>query len=116
MRLHVEKTTNQGGSIRVFVSFAGTRDVELSTYWVLKEELLEELKKSKFSIHNIKDPDAYIKNKSDILESKRKLKNEKTKKEEKEVKKKESIEDKLTEEEKKKLEKQEIDRLLTKKF
>lgn len=37
---HVEKTSNQGGSIRVFVSLAGARDIELSTYWILKEELL----------------------------------------------------------------------------
>jgi large subunit ribosomal protein L32e len=81
-----------------------------------KKALLEEIKKSKFSIHNIKNPDEYVKNKTEILDSRRKVKAEKTKKEEKEVKKKESIEDKLSEEEKKKLEKQEIDRLLTKKF
>ncbi len=81
-----------------------------------KKLLIEEIKKAKFSIHNIKNTDAYVKAKTEVLENRKKQKTEKAKTEEKEVKNKESIEDKLSEEEKKKLEKQEIDRLLTKKF
>jgi large subunit ribosomal protein L32e len=77
--------------------------------------ILKELIKNKFTLLNIKNPDSYLKNKEEYLES-RKQKGVEKHEEKKEVVAKESIEDKLSDEEKKKLEKKEIDRLLTKKF
>jgi len=81
-----------------------------------RKALLEEIKKSKFDVENIKKPDEYVKAKETKLQEKKNKTESKTKKKETVVKQKESIEDKLSEEEKKKIEKQEIDRLLTKKF
>jgi large subunit ribosomal protein L32e len=82
-------------------------------------QLLEELVKLKIRVHNISDPEEYIKKKkAEFLEKKKqkkKVEQEKEKKPVKSKKKKESVEDKLSEEEKKKIEKKEIDKLLTKK-
>jgi len=79
--------------------------------------LVEELVKMKIIIHNITNPEEFIKKKkADLLKKKKqKKKTEKEKKSVKSKKKKESVEDKLTDEEKKKIEKKEIDKLLTKK-
>jgi ribosomal protein L32E len=81
-----------------------------------KIPLLEKLIENKFKILNISDPQNYLKAKKSELEKKKEQQKEKEITKKKEVKKKkESIEDKLSEEEKKKLEKKEIDKLLTKK-
>jgi large subunit ribosomal protein L32e len=81
--------------------------------------LIKEAIKANIKLINIKNPEAYVKAKEEMLEKNKQKKEEKESKvKEKETKKeeKESIEDKLSDEEKKKLEKKEIDRLLTKKF
>jgi len=78
-----------------------------------KVQILKELMKNKVKILNFPNPEDYIKNKQKQLQSRKKVK---VKKEEKPEQEKKSIEDKLSEEDKKKIEKQEIDRLLTKKF
>lgn len=81
--------------------------------------LLEAISAQKFKVLNIKNPDAYIKEKQDAMSKKKEtkvVKKEEKAKEEVKKEEKESIEDKLSDEEKKKLEKKEIDRLLTKKF
>ena len=81
-----------------------------------KIKIFEELLKNKISLHNISDVEKHLADKKSQFEAKKKEKQIKKKEPEKEVKSKESIEDKLDDEEKKKLEKKEIDRLLTKKF
>jgi len=82
-------------------------------------QILEEIVKMNIIIHNISNPEEFIKKKkADLLEKKKqkkKTEQEKEKKSVKSKKKKESVEDKLSEEEKKKIEKKEIDKLLTKK-
>jgi large subunit ribosomal protein L32e len=83
-----------------------------------KKDLIQELLKQNFVIHNLRDPKSYMDKRDNELKL-RKEKAQKRKKVEekkKEESKKESIEDKLSDEEKKKIEKKEIDRLLTKKF
>ncbi len=91
-----------------------------------KTKIIEEIVKKKITVHNLKDPEAYLKEQKEKKKAKKKTKKKAEEKkeekpakvkEQKETKKdKESIEDKLSEEEKKKLEKKEIDKLLTKKF
>ncbi|MEM3373843.1 MAG: eL32 family ribosomal protein [Candidatus Woesearchaeota archaeon] len=80
--------------------------------------LIEELIKNNITILNIKEPQKYLELKKKQLEDKKKKSEEKKEKtkETKPESKKESIEEKLSDEERKKLEKEEIDRLLTKKF
>lgn len=80
--------------------------------------LLKEAAKAKFRVLNIKDPESYVKAKESLIAKKKETKEVKEDKAKKEAKPSdsESIEDKLSEEDKKKLEKKEIDRLLTKKF
>ncbi len=83
-----------------------------------KLEIMTKAVEMKLTILNIKDPQAYAAEKKQKLQKKKEVKEQKVEEKKKETKKeeKESIEDKLSDEEKKKLEKQEIDRLLTKKF
>ncbi len=81
--------------------------------------LIEELIKNKVTILNIKNPEEYMQEKKKLRETrkgKQEGKKEKIEQKKQSEKKDESIEDKLSEEEKKKLEKKEIDKLLTKKF
>jgi large subunit ribosomal protein L32e len=81
-----------------------------------KEKIIAELLKMKVAIHNIKNPEEYVLKRKTAMDENKKQKEVKAKDKKEDVKKKESIEDKLSDEEKKKLEKKEIDRLLTKKF
>ena len=78
--------------------------------------VIEALLKENITILNIKDPAGYVEDKKSKLEKKKTKKQEKATKETTEKKKsdKESIEDKLSDEEKKKIEKKDIDKLLTK--
>ena len=83
-----------------------------------KKHIIQVLIKNKIEILNIKNPQDYVKKREDLMKVKKDKKSEKDKKEsekKKEVKEdKKSIEDTVTEEDKKKVEKQEIDKLLTK--
>jgi large subunit ribosomal protein L32e len=81
-------------------------------------KIMNEALKLNIKILNISKPEEYIKKKEDIRAKAKKTKAEKTEKKKETVKKedKASIEDKVSDEDKKKLEKKEIDRLLTKKF
>lgn len=97
--------------------------VILSKKTGLKNKLImiAELIKKKIEIYNLKDPEKYIEEQNSKRLAKKKVKKEvvsekKLKKQEKTTETKQSIEDKLSDEEKKKLEKKEIDKLLTKKF
>ena len=85
-----------------------------------KLTIIEELLKHKITIFNIKNAEAYLKSKKEDISKKKEKKEERSKEEEKKEtqkkEEKESIEEKVSDEEKKKLEKQEIDKLLTKKF
>ncbi len=84
-----------------------------------KLAIFEEILKKGFHVHNISNVEKYISDKKAGLEEIKKKKQEKQKKhkkkEEKEEKQ-ESIEDKIADDDKKKIDKKEIDRLLTKKF
>ena len=108
------------GLLKIYVSSlneipnvdAKKHTVVLSSKIGLKKKLpiIQELIQKHIAIHNIQDPEEYVKRKTSQLKKRKKIKEEK-----KEApKKKKSIEDKLTDEEKKKLEKKEIDKLLTK--
>lgn len=82
-----------------------------------KKQIIHNLIKNKIEILNIKNPQEYIKKKEDLMKSKKDKKAEKEKKDDKkkEVKEdKKSIEDTVSKEDKKKVEKKEIDKLLTK--
>lgn len=82
-----------------------------------KKLIIQSLMKNKIEILNIKNPQEYIKKKEDLMKSKKDKKAEKVKKDDKkkEVKEdKKSIEDTVSKEDKKKVEKKEIDKLLTK--
>ena len=86
-----------------------------------KVTLLEELEKNKFTVRNSKHIKAMDEKRKLAEEAKKKKQSKDTKAKEKKSSKKkeekeESIEDMITDEDKKKIEKQEIDRLLTKKF
>jgi large subunit ribosomal protein L32e len=83
-----------------------------------RSKIMAEAMKLNIKILNIAKPEEYLKKKEDARTKTQKQKEEKSDKKKEVVKKedKASIEDKLSEEEKKKLEKKEIDRLLTKKF
>lgn len=83
-----------------------------------KKHIIHNLIKNKIEILNIKNPQEYIKKREDLMKVKKDKKEEKDKKEsekKKDVKEdKKSIEDTVSEEDKKKVEKKEIDKLLTK--
>jgi len=82
-----------------------------------KKLIIQALMKNKIEILNIKNPQEYIKKKEDLMKSKKDKKLEKEKKSDKkkEVKEdKKSIEDTVSDDDKKKVEKKEIDKLLTK--
>ncbi|MFH2019808.1 MAG: eL32 family ribosomal protein [archaeon] len=77
--------------------------------------ILEQVVKLKINIINIADPEKYLEDKKKQFEE-RKKKEKAPKKAALQTAKPESIDEKIDEDEKKKLEKKEIDRLLTKKF
>lgn len=85
-----------------------------------KAKIIEELNKRKIKLHNIKEPEKYLKNQQDKKTAKKKVPKkvveEKKDKKVAKIEDKNSIEDKVSDEDKKKLEKKEIDKLLTKKF
>jgi large subunit ribosomal protein L32e len=83
-----------------------------------RQKILSEATKAGIRILNIAKPEEYIKRKETLMAKAKKVKEEKAGKKKETVKKedKASIEDKVSDEDKKKLEKKEIDRLLTKKF
>jgi large subunit ribosomal protein L32e len=86
-----------------------------------KKKIVAEIIKKKIQTYNIKDPEKYLKNqeskRAEIKKAKKKEDiDKKEKKIEKPKKEKESIEDTISEEDKKKIEKKEIDKLLTKKL
>lgn len=100
------------GAVILIPSKVGTRN---------RVRIIEKALEKGIKIMNIKDPALLVDQVNKMREEKAKLKKEKEKKKEdtkkdEKTKEKASIEDKLSDEEKKKLEKQEIDRLLTKKF
>jgi large subunit ribosomal protein L32e len=83
-----------------------------------RQQIIKEAVKLGLTILNISKPEEYIKRKDEIRAKAKVVKEEKAGKKKETVKKedKSSIEDKVSDEDKKKLEKKEIDRLLTKKF
>jgi large subunit ribosomal protein L32e len=83
-----------------------------------RQQIIKEALKSGLKILNISKPEEYLKKKEDLRTKAKEAKQEKAGKKKESAKKEEkvSIEDKVSDEDKKKLEKKEIDRLLTKKF
>jgi large subunit ribosomal protein L32e len=78
--------------------------------------LIDALLPTKVKIINFSDAEKYSKEKKELLASRKAEVKEEKKEKKSKATKKDSIEDKVDDEEKKKLEKKEIDRLLTKKF